>query len=213
MSTVLNSNFRRCDILTNGPLAELNFVVGPVYNCKLTTPQIIKLVKNGKIVKEINPSNPNEKVQLTVLTCQKSPFNRGDVKTPANNQVEKVVEPEKQQVISEPEKTILVEKEDEKSTDEQEEKLDEFQLFLRDAGLTAEEYRKLSRQERRRIREEVSSKKHAEQEQKVSEQIAETVTTEVQEETPVTIPDNQFVNENSVVESVSTEEAVISADM
>ncbi len=213
MGTVLNNNFRRCDVLTNGPLAELNFVVGPVYNCKLTTPQIIKLVKNGKIVKEINPSNPNEKVQLTVLTCQKSPFNNGEIKTPVNNQVEKVVEPEKQQVVSEPNKTILVEKEDEPSIDGQEEKLDEFQLFLRDAGLTAEEYRKLPKAERRRLREEISSKKHAEQEQKVSEQIAETVTTETQEETPVTTPDNQIVNEESVVETVNTEEAVITADM
>lgn len=74
MATVINSKTRKCDVIYNGAIAELGFISGPVYNCKLTTSQIDSLIRHGKIVFEIDPRNPLNKVKLDIGNYKKSPF-------------------------------------------------------------------------------------------------------------------------------------------
>lgn len=76
MSLVLNEKKRVCNILTNGPIAELGFITGPAYGCRLTTNTIVKLVSNGRKVYEVDPSGKNEPVLLTVATCGESVFGK-----------------------------------------------------------------------------------------------------------------------------------------
>ena len=74
MGIKLNEEKRKCCIMDNGPIIELGCITGPVYNCLLTTEQIINLVSNKKHVYEINPLNTMEKVLLTMGTCESSVF-------------------------------------------------------------------------------------------------------------------------------------------
>lgn len=206
MPTVLNAKTRKCDVLTNGPIAELNFVTGPVYKCKLTTPQIIKLVSNGRIVEEIDPRNPKNKVRLTIATCGKSVFD------------EIVPEPkveEKPPVVEIPKEVVLPTKETEAKVVE----TDPHKIFLKEIGYTEEQWRKLSKSERRRIKQQHNS--HAEQNQDVKEQIEThdgeneveleecSATTESDENALVI--ETQKIHETE--EKPVVEEAVVSADM
>jgi len=74
LSTIINSKTRKCDVIYNGAIAELGFISGPAYNCKLTTSQIDSLIRHGKIVFEIDPRNPLNKVKLDIGNYKESPF-------------------------------------------------------------------------------------------------------------------------------------------
>jgi len=87
MAKIINEPKRLCDIIYNGPISELGFIMGPAYNCKLTNKQIESMVAHGKKVYEINPQNRTEKVLLDVRTCLTNVFSdntkKPDVKAPS----------------------------------------------------------------------------------------------------------------------------------
>ena len=203
MASVLNEKKRKCDVLTNGPLPELGFVTGPVYNCRLTTPQIIGLVRNGKKVYEIDPSNPAHRVLLTMTTCSESVF-----KTPV---VEDAVVAEP--VVKLPE-TILNQKVSEPVTSVN----NEHAEMLKRLGMTEEQWRHLSKSERRRLKaqsEHVPQTQNVDEQTKISEEAVEVASTpEVENE--ANVPDTTPVTHETVDEPVKTssvEEAVVAADM
>lgn len=207
MAKVLNAKKRKCDVLTNGPLPELAFVMGPVYNCRLTTDQIVRLVSNGKMVYEINPVNPKEKVLLTVATCSKSAF--GEVVKP------EVVEP----VVPAPTQVVM--------TASQAEKTDPHIAFLEKIGKTEDEWRRMSKSEKKRLKAQYNDNKSANIQDVTIEQNEETevfpkvseVTSPVVENNPVeetieeTITEETPLEDTEINEEISTEEAVVSADM
>lgn len=65
MKKVLNERKYLCRIATSGPIKELGCVTGPIQRCKLNEKVIFQLVKNARIVYEVNPFNPSEEVLLT----------------------------------------------------------------------------------------------------------------------------------------------------
>lgn len=73
-----NTVKRKCDVLVSGPVAELGSITGPVYGARLTNEQVIRLVTNGRRVKEINPNNPADKKELTIATCRESVFKNAE---------------------------------------------------------------------------------------------------------------------------------------
>jgi len=158
MATILNSQKRKCDVISNGAIAELGFINGPVYGCRLTTDTIVRLVSNGRKVYEIDPTNPDKKVLLTVTTCSKPAFNVV-TEAPKNENP----------IVSKPDE-IVVSSDD--TTD------DAHKLFLAAIGKTENEWRQMSKSEKKRIKAQYESDQKKEF---VSEQVVEPVSDEVTE--------------------------------
>lgn len=79
MAKKLNQPIRRCDIMVNGPIAEMGFICGPIYNAKLTVDQIERMVLNRRQIFEIDPANTKNKVLLTSTNYKVSPFEKKEV--------------------------------------------------------------------------------------------------------------------------------------
>lgn len=209
MAKILNAKKRKCDVLSNGPLPELGFVTGPVYNCNLVTDTIVRLVSNGRKVYEINPNNPKEKVLLTVATCSTSPFDGEVVEKP------EVVEP----VVEKPEQVVMAASKAEET--------DPHKIFLAKIGKTEDEWRSLSKSERKRLKLQYGDK--SVNAQNVNNENEGTKSDEILEETPAgAVENNPVVDETPVEETTvvetpdnvveteeepGTEEAVESTDM
>lgn len=66
---------KTCIINSNGPIAELGFITGPVLTpSRIEIDTIGKMVRNGKKVVEINPINKQETVLLTLDNFDKDNF-------------------------------------------------------------------------------------------------------------------------------------------
>lgn len=209
MAKILNAKKRKCDVLSNGPIPELGFVTGPVYNCNLVTDTIVKLVSNGRRVYEINPNNPKDKVLLTVATCSTSAFDGEVVEKP------EVVVP----VVEKPEQVVM--------TASKADETDPHKIFLAKIGKTEDEWRQMSKSERKRLKLQYGDKSVTTQ--NVNNENEGTKTDEIPDETPVNAGENNPVVENTTVEETpavetptneevtevepGTEEAVESADM
>lgn len=74
MARVLNAKYRNCEIASSGPVAALGNINAPIRRCKLTSEQIVSVLKQGFVVYEYNPTNPNEKEELTLTNNGRSPF-------------------------------------------------------------------------------------------------------------------------------------------
>lgn len=203
MASILNEKKRKCDVLTNGPLPELGFITGPVYNCRLTTPQIIGLVRNGHRVYEIDPSNPSHKILLSMTNCEKPVFKAPVIETPV------VSEP----VVKLPE-TVVEPVASESGVTEN----NAHAEMLKRLGMTEDQWRHLSKSERRRLKvqsEHVPQTQNVDEQTKKSEESVEVASTpEVENE--ANVPDTTPVTHETVdepVETSSVEEAVVSADM
>lgn len=197
MAKVLNPQTRKCDVMSNGPIAELGFVNGPVFNCKLTTDKIVKMVSNGKRVYEIDPNNSKNKVLLTIGNCSTSPFSEV-----------KPVEPVKEPVVEKPTQVVV---ENSQVT------MDPHKAFLTSVGKTEDEWRRMSKSERRRLK---AQYEHDQQTQNVNEQIETSETKsepEVEEIASAPKERDEMSDIEASIESdeivADTEEAVISADM
>lgn len=67
MSRTFNSTRKLCKVMTNGPIAELGFINGPIVNpCRLELRKIVNMVHRGLVVYEVNPKNYSEEVRLTI---------------------------------------------------------------------------------------------------------------------------------------------------
>ena len=82
MSRILNQEKRLCRIANNCVLPELNCITGPVRRAKLTTPEIVKLVRNGRTLYELDPAGKLPEVKLNIHNCTESQFGK-KVETPA----------------------------------------------------------------------------------------------------------------------------------
>lgn len=83
---------KTCIINSNGPIAELGFITGPVLTpSRIEIDTIGKMVRNGKKVIEINPINKQETVLLTLDNFDKDNFGTAKKATKVN----KVEEPKK----------------------------------------------------------------------------------------------------------------------
>ena len=100
MSKVLNEKKRICRIANNCVLPELHCITGPVKRARLTKDEIVKLVRNGRTLYEIDPDGKQPEVKLTMYNCTESPFKNEDNASKADaQQVSTVqnVQPEKKE--------------------------------------------------------------------------------------------------------------------
>lgn len=74
MARILNAKYRNCEIASSGPVAALGNINAPIRRCKLTSEQIISILRQGFIVYEYNPGDPSEKKELTLTNNGASPF-------------------------------------------------------------------------------------------------------------------------------------------
>lgn len=75
MAKTLNSKKKLCMIKTNGPIAELGGITGPIlYPCRIDMRKVINMVQHGIRVIEVNPKNQSETVQLTIQNVTKDNF-------------------------------------------------------------------------------------------------------------------------------------------
>lgn len=197
MAKVLNPQTRKCDVMSNGPIAELGFVNGPVFNCKLTTDKIVTMVSNGKRVYEIDPNNSKNKILLTIGNCSTSPFSEV-----------KPVEPIKVPVVEKPTQVVV---------ENSQETMDPHKVFLTSIGKTEDEWRRMSKSERRRLK---AQYEHDQQTQDVKEQIKTSEIESVLEAEEIASTPNEHEKMSDIEASVEgiklttdTEEAVVSADM
>lgn len=75
MAQALNTQKKLCKIMTNGPIADLGGIAGPIlYPCKIDMRKIINMVHHGVVVVEVNPKNQNQTVRLTMQNVSKNNF-------------------------------------------------------------------------------------------------------------------------------------------
>lgn len=73
---------KRCIVNTTGPIPELGYISGPITNpCKLELSVLQRMVKNGREIYEIDPSNSDNKVLLTLDNYNSDNFGNQQVKT------------------------------------------------------------------------------------------------------------------------------------
>lgn len=102
MAKVINSKQKLCKIMTNGRIAELGNICGPVTSpCKVDLRKVVNMVQRGLKVYEINPKNYNEQVLLTIKNVTLNNFKEPEkIKYPETPVVEeKVVVVEKQDIV------------------------------------------------------------------------------------------------------------------
>ena len=73
---------KRCIVNTTGPIPELGYISGPITNpCKLELSVLQRMVKNGREIYEIDPSNSDNKVLLTLDNYNSDNFGTRQVNT------------------------------------------------------------------------------------------------------------------------------------
>lgn len=73
---------KRCIVNTTGPIPELGYISGPITNpCKLELSVLQRMVKNGREIYEIDPSNSDNKVLLTLDNYNSDNFGNQQLKT------------------------------------------------------------------------------------------------------------------------------------
>lgn len=76
MAQLLNEKKRICRIANNGVLTELHCVTGPIRRARLTKNEIVKLVRNGRTVFELDPEGKLPEVRLTTANCTVPQFEK-----------------------------------------------------------------------------------------------------------------------------------------
>lgn len=90
MGKVLNASKRLVKIKTNGRIAALGNIVGPItYPCMIDNRKVINMVQQGVKVYEVNPENHAEEVLLTIQNVNKNNFAK---KTESAASIKKQVE-------------------------------------------------------------------------------------------------------------------------
>lgn len=99
MAIVLNEVKKMCSIRTNGPIQELGFINGPIRKAYVSITTIGNMVRNGKVVYELNPNDETKEIKMTLANYQDTHFGK-DVTPVASTALE--VKEEKKEVPVEP---------------------------------------------------------------------------------------------------------------
>lgn len=106
MPTYIGEKKKLVVILSNGPIALLGNITGPVLNPNwISMRVIVNLVQNGYLVDEINPDNYDDRVRLTVQNVEADNFSKEDKidnvtveNTPSENKAEESTDNKNEEV-------------------------------------------------------------------------------------------------------------------
>ncbi|HAU84129.1 MAG TPA: hypothetical protein DCW90_00940 [Lachnospiraceae bacterium] len=64
---VLNQKKILCRVDDSGPIPELHFITGPVRKCRVSEDVLYRMVRNGRIIYELDPEGKKDPVRLNIM--------------------------------------------------------------------------------------------------------------------------------------------------
>lgn len=101
MAHVLNGKKVLCKVDSTGVLPELGCITGPIRRCRVTEQQLYALVKDGRIVYELNPKDETQMVRMTKLNMNIRQFEQKESAVTKVETVEETPVVEEQPVVTE----------------------------------------------------------------------------------------------------------------
>nr|DAK39040.1 MAG TPA: hypothetical protein [Caudoviricetes sp.] len=71
---VLNQKKILCRVDDSGPIPELHFITGPVRKCRVSEDVLYRMVRNGRIIYELDPEGKKDPVRLNIMNMATRSF-------------------------------------------------------------------------------------------------------------------------------------------
>lgn len=89
------------NIKTNGAIPEMGYKRGPILvPCRVDIKKIRTMLKNGRILVELNPNNYDEKIPLTLENYDKDNFGTGEKKEFVNHSIDEISKEEAEKLAA-----------------------------------------------------------------------------------------------------------------